>query len=213
MINREAIFSSTTDLWETPQDFFDAIDGEFHFTLDACAVPENAKCTRYYTPEQDGLSLPWEGTVWCNPPYGREIEKWVEKAANSAATVVMLLPARTDTKWFHRYIYGKAEIRFIPGRLKFGGEKNNAPFPSMVCVFRQERENPEPLTLEELKKVTWDNPMLVYTVCRDDNGNPDFDTGEYQMFDGGCFVSESCYDTLQNYGRTFIAYRHKPEEG
>lgn len=79
------------------------------------------------------------GTCWCNPPYGRQIEAWVQKAAESNATVVMLLPARTDTAWFHDYIYGKAEIRFIRGRLKFGGSKNSAPFPSMVCIFRKER--------------------------------------------------------------------------
>lgn len=135
------LFTSATDLWETPQDFFGRLDAEFHFTLDACALPENAKCPRYYTPDQDGLSKPWAGTVWCNPPYGRQIGRWVEKAAQSAsegATVVMLLPARTDTKWFHRYIYGKAEIRFVAGRLKFGGSKNSAPFPNMVVVMQRE---------------------------------------------------------------------------
>ena len=106
-------------------------------------MPENAKTTRYYTPEQDGLTQPWEGVVWCNPPYGRQIGKWVERAALAAkagAVVVMLLPARTDTKWFHEYIYGKAEIRFVRGRLRFGGAANPAPFPSMVVVFRGEGE-------------------------------------------------------------------------
>lgn len=138
MINA-GLFTSTTDLWETPQDFFDGLDAQYKFDLDACALPENAKCSRYYTPDQDGLTQPWTGTVWCNPPYGRQIGSWVEKAAHSAAegaTVVMLLPARTDTKWFHRYIYGKAEIQFVAGRLKFGGSKNSAPFPNMVAVFR-----------------------------------------------------------------------------
>lgn len=140
MINT-GMFTSTTDCWETPQDFFDKLSGEFEFELDACALPENAKCAKYYTPEMDGLSQPWTGSVWCNPPYGRQIGKWVAKAAQSAdegATVVMLLPARTDTRWFHQYIYGRAEIRFMPGRLKFGGSKNNAPFPNMVCVFHPE---------------------------------------------------------------------------
>lgn len=142
MINA-GMFTSTTDLWETPQDFFDRLDAEFGFELDACALPENAKCARHYTPEQDGLSQLWTGTVWCNPPYGRQIGRWVEKAAQSAAegaTVVMLLPARTDTQWFHRYICGKAEVRFVAGRLKFGGAKWNAPFPCMVCVFHPEHE-------------------------------------------------------------------------
>ena len=142
-MNAEVMFSSKTDLWETPQDFFDDLDLEFHFDLDVCALPKNAKCGRYYTPEEDGLAQPWEGTCWLNPPYGREIGRWVKKAADSAtggATVVMLLPARTDTRWFHDYIYGKAEIRFVKGRLKFGGAKNSAPFPSMVVVFRPKME-------------------------------------------------------------------------
>ena len=135
----EALYSSQTDMWETPQDLFDELDKEFHFNLDVCATSENAKCNRYYTPEQDGLSQPWDGTCWCNPPYGRDIGQWVRRALFASvggATVVMLLPARTDTKWFHDYIYKRAEIRFVKGRLKFGNSKNSAPFPSMVVVFR-----------------------------------------------------------------------------
>lgn len=137
-MNTELMFSSKSDLWETPQDLFDELDKEFHFNLDVCALPENTKCAAYYTPEMDGLSQPWYGRCWCNPPYGRQVGRWVRKAALSAlagATVVMLLPARTDTKWFHRWIYRRAEIRFLPGRLKFGGAKNSAPFPSMVCIW------------------------------------------------------------------------------
>jgi phage N-6-adenine-methyltransferase len=134
------MFSSKTDLWSTPQDLFDELDAEFHFDLDVCALPENAKCERYYTPEQDGLAQEWTGTCWCNPPYGRQIGKWVKKASECGETVVMLVPARTDTKWFHDYIYGKAEIRFLRGRLHFvsaGGVMDAAPFPSMVVVFRR----------------------------------------------------------------------------
>lgn len=130
-MNASLMFSSKTDKWETPQDFFDELNREFGFSLDVCALPENAKTTRYYTPEQDGLAQPWEGVVWCNPPYGRQIGKWVERAvlaAKSGVVVVMLLPARTDTKWFHEYIYGKAEIRFVRGRLRFGGAANPARF-------------------------------------------------------------------------------------
>lgn len=134
-VNR-VLFRSKSENWETPPHFFQALDEEFHFDLDVCALPENAKCSRYYTPEDDGLSQPWNGTCWCNPPYGRSISAWVKKAAESETTVVMLLPSRTDTKWFHEYIYGKAEVRFIRGRLKFGGSKYNAPFPSMVVIFR-----------------------------------------------------------------------------
>lgn len=138
-MNTDLMFSSKTYMWETPQEFFDKLDDEFHFTLDACATSENAKCKRFYDEVQDGLTQSWNGVVWCNPPYGRKITgKWVKKGYESAlggATVVMLLPARTDTAWFHDYVYGKAEIRFIRGRIKFGGSKNAAPFPSMVAIF------------------------------------------------------------------------------
>lgn len=140
-MNKEALFSSKTELWETPREFFENLDEEFHFNLDVCALPENAKCERYYTPNEDGLLQPWKGTAWCNPPYGRHVGNWVKKGAEEAAegnVVVMLLPARTDTRWFHEYIYGKAETRFVKGRLKFGESKTGAPFPSMVVVFRRD---------------------------------------------------------------------------
>ena len=143
-MNSAVFYSSKTDMWATPHDFFDALDAEFHFTLDACAVKENAKCEAYYTPEQDGLDQPWTGRVWCNPPYGRNVGQWVKKAHDTASGggfVVMLLPARTDTRWFHDYIYGKTEVRFIKGRLKFGSCQNAAPFPSMVVIFGGEHKN------------------------------------------------------------------------
>ena len=134
-------FSSVTDQWETPQDFFDTLNAEFDFNLDPCADRSNHKCEAYFTKEQDGLVQNWGGcTVFCNPPYGRQIGKWVRKSYEESkkpdTVVVMLIPARTDTKYFHDYIYGKAEIRFIRGRLKFGQSKNPAPFPSMVVVYR-----------------------------------------------------------------------------
>lgn len=132
------LFTSNTDMWATPQALFDSLNAEFNFTVDVCAVPENAKCAKFFSPQIDGLSQEWNGVCWCNPPYGREIGKWVRKAFISylhGAKVVMLLPARTDTKWFHDYIYGKAEIRFIRGRLKFNDGKGSAPFPSMVVIF------------------------------------------------------------------------------
>jgi phage N-6-adenine-methyltransferase len=140
-MNMELMFSSNDNGWATPKDFFDKLDAEFNFTLDPCATAENAKCNRYFTKEQDGLKQFWgHDTVFCNPPYGREIGKWVEHAFNTHwvndNTIVMLLPSRTDTRWFHRYIYSKAEIRFIKGRLKFGDSKNSAPFPSMVVIFK-----------------------------------------------------------------------------
>lgn len=140
-MNTDLHFSSKTDLWETPQSFFDELDKEFHFDLDACALSNNAKCKKYITPEQDGLSVPWNGqTIWCNPPYGRSIGKWVKKAYETSLqnkTVVMLLPARTDTQWFHDYIYFNSEVRFVKGGLKFGHSLSNAPFPSMIVIFRR----------------------------------------------------------------------------
>ena len=124
----------TTNTWLTPRSLLDRLG---HFDLDPCADETNHKCDHYFTKELDGLSQNWGGfRVFCNPPYGREIGKWVKKAAKANTLVVMLLPARTDTKWFHDYIYGNAEIRFLKGRLKFGDSKNSAPFPSMVVIFK-----------------------------------------------------------------------------
>lgn len=131
-------FSSATDLHSTPQDFFEKLNEEFCFTLDVCATHENAKCRKYYTKEVDGLKQEWHGVVWMNPPYGREIKRWMEKANKSSelgATVVCLVPARTDTNWWHEFAIHH-EIRFIRGRLKFGKAKNSAPFPSAVIVMR-----------------------------------------------------------------------------
>lgn len=135
-----ALFSSKTDEWSTPQHIFDALDAEFDFNLDPCATDENHKCDRYYTKEQDGLSQNWGGyRVFCNPPYSN-IAKWVEKSfresRNDNTIVALLIPSRTDTKYFHDYIYNRAEIRFIKGRLKFGQSINSAPFPSMIVIFR-----------------------------------------------------------------------------
>lgn len=140
-MNTEVMFSSKTDLWSTPQWFYDKLNEEFHFTLDPCCTQDNSKCEKYYTKDDNGLEMSWIGeTVFCNPPYGRDIKYWVKKcyleSMQKNTVVVALLPARTDTEWFHTYIYNKAkEIRFIKGRLKFGGSKNSAPFPSMVVVF------------------------------------------------------------------------------
>lgn len=136
------MFSSKTDKWSTPQSFFDELNKEFHFTLDPCADCTNHKCDKYFTKEQDGLIQDWGGeTVFCNPPYGnKETGIWTKKCYEESlkpnATVVLLIPARTDRKSFHDYIYGKVEIRFIKGRLKFGDGKNPAPFPSMIVIFK-----------------------------------------------------------------------------
>jgi phage N-6-adenine-methyltransferase len=135
-------FSSKTDLWSTPQDFFDKLDTEFNFTVDLCATPENAKCERFYAKSENGLAQTWIGTCWLNPPYGTEIGLWLSKAREAAlagATVVALIPARTDTKWWHGIVTAASEIRYLPGRLRFGGCKHSAPFPSAVAIWRPSR--------------------------------------------------------------------------
>lgn len=133
----QGMMSSNTDMWATPQDFFNKLNAEFNFQCDVCAIDDNAKCDKYYSPEEDGLQQEWQGVCWMNPPYGRVIGEWVKKAYESSlngATVVCLLPARTDTKWWHEYCM-KGEIRLVKGRLKFGDGKNSAPFPSAVVIF------------------------------------------------------------------------------
>jgi len=141
MTDLKVHFSSETDLWSTPQDFFDRLDAEFGFTLDACATLENAKCADFISPEQDGLKTPWTGrggSVFVNPPYGRSIGAWVQKAYYTfrlGALVAMLVPARTDTRWWQDYVMQATEVRFIRGRLKFGSATNSAPFPSAVVIF------------------------------------------------------------------------------
>ena len=133
-------FSSATDEWATPQDFFDKLMETYRFTLDVCATAENAKCADFYTKEDNGLTKDWMGRCWMNPPYGRDIKYWVKKAYQSArdngALVVCLLPSRTDTAWWHDYVLPYGEVTFIRGRLKFGGAKNSAPFPSAIVVFK-----------------------------------------------------------------------------
>lgn len=130
---------SVTVEWETPSAFFATLDAEFHFTIAVAASATNAKCARFYTRAQDGLQQPWEGVCWCNPPFGREIPRFMEKAAQSArdgATVVCLVPARTDTRWWHQWVLPYGEIRFVAGRLKFSDARHNATFPCAVVIYR-----------------------------------------------------------------------------
>lgn len=152
-INKDKMFSSKSDEWETPNDLFNKLHKEFNFTLDPCCQKYNAKCEKFYTPEDDGLSKDWSNeVVFVNPPYGRSIGKWVKKCyeenKNNKTKIVMLIPSRTDTKWFHDYILDKAEIRFLKGRLKFinrlfpswredGNFKiSPAPFPTMIVIYK-----------------------------------------------------------------------------
>lgn len=143
-----AAYMSKSNEWETPHELFNELDDEFCFTLDPCSTDLNAKCARHYTAEDDGLTKSWTNErVFCNPPYGRDIAEWVKKCHESvsdggAEVVVALIPARTDTRYFHEHIYHKAEIRFIRGRVKFerrGVAGQSAPFPSMICIWRRGR--------------------------------------------------------------------------
>jgi phage N-6-adenine-methyltransferase len=151
MIN-SGMFTSNSSEHSTPQGLFDALNKEFRFTLDPCATHENAKCAHYFTKEENGLAQEWHGTVFMNPPYGREISKWVAKAKQESlkgTTVVCLLPARTDTRWWHDHIWdnnkhrprNKVKIRLLKGRLKFGDSQNSAPFPSAIVIFEGRKLN------------------------------------------------------------------------
>jgi len=135
-----ALYSSRSEEWATPPHFFADLDLEFGFTLDPCATPQNAKCRNYFTKAQNDLTQDWgDHTVFCNPPYGRRIGEWTKKcylASQAGAMVVLLVHSRTDTRFFHDWIYGKAELRFVRGRLKFGDGKQSAPFPSLVAIYR-----------------------------------------------------------------------------
>src|ERR1700674_1506207 len=132
-----ALFSSCRQDWETPLELFRSLDLEFGFDLDVCATKANAKCQVFFSPDKDGLKQLWRGTCWMNPPYGRMIGHWMAKAYLSSlagATVVCLVPARTDTQWWHEFAM-RGEIRFLEGRLRFGGQDNSAPFPSALVIF------------------------------------------------------------------------------
>jgi phage N-6-adenine-methyltransferase len=140
LAKRSVHFSSTTCEWATPPELFAELNREFVFGLDACATVENAKCARFFTKQENGLEQTWTGRVWCNPPYGRVIGAWVQKAWQSvqdgdAEIVVCLLPARVDTAWWHHYC-ARGEVQFLRGRLRFGDAESGAPFPSALIVFR-----------------------------------------------------------------------------
>ena len=136
-----AAFQSNKNDWETPQKLFDELNEKYHFTLDPCSNGKNAKCEKYFTEKENGLIQSWEGeTVFVNPPYGRTISEWVKKCSQESkhAKILLLIPTRTDTKYFHQYIYRQADIEFLQGRLKFeqnGKPTNSAPFPSMIVKW------------------------------------------------------------------------------
>ena len=141
-MNTKGIFSKESDEWTTPKDLFYKLHHQYHFTLDPCCTNENALCLKHYTKAENGLLQSWKNeTVFCNPPYS-EVKKWVKKASEEKADTIMLIPARTDTKWFHEFIYQNPNVTilFLKGRLKFGDAKNSAPFPSMLVGFWNKEE-------------------------------------------------------------------------
>lgn len=129
--------SSLSDEWTTPRDLFQDLNSEFAFTLDVASTHENALCEHHFTKDENGLTQTWAGNVFCNPPYGKQIAAWMKKAAetNEGGVVVCLVPARTDTAWWHDYVTQATEVRFLRGRLKFGGGKQAAPFPSAIVIY------------------------------------------------------------------------------
>jgi phage N-6-adenine-methyltransferase len=135
-----SLYASAKSDWETPPAFFNSLNAEFSFTLDACATKSTAKCKMFLSPEVDALSLEWSGIVFLNPPYGRGIGRWIKKARQEAsagrACVVCLVPARTDTKWWHDFCMTADEIRFLTRRLTFAGASNKATFPAAIVIFR-----------------------------------------------------------------------------
>ena len=145
-MNLDVMFSSKSNEWSTPQNLFDKLNNKYHFTLDPCSTVENHKCDKFYTIEDDGLIKDWSNeTVFVNPPYGRELYKWVKKCYEeglNGTKIVLLIPSRTDTKYFHEFLYNKnnVKIEFIKGRLKFGDSNNSAPFPSLLAYFNIEEE-------------------------------------------------------------------------
>lgn len=140
-MNNDLMFSSDKMDWGTPRDLYESLDKEFNFSYDLCALPYNTKCTFYFSPDQDSMKQDWhkiDGYCWLNPPYGRDIIKWIKKAYEESligAKIVILIPSRTDTKYWHKYCMKSSHIRFIEGRVKFEGAKDVAPFPSALIIF------------------------------------------------------------------------------
>ena len=196
--NIGSLLSSNNMDWETPQDFFDKLNEEFHFDLDPCCHPSTAKCENYFTPKEDGLVQDWSRfkAAFVNPPYGRAIGRWVAKCYRESlkgVKVVMLIPSRTDTAYFHDYIYGKAQIRFIRGRLKFRGYNTKgelvqnqplarATFPSMIVIYDSEVKS---MTDEVFNEKEADKLLTECADIKDDTPaeKPKHDPGMEAMFD------------------------------
>jgi len=156
-------FSSEDTEWETPDWLYSRLDGMFHFDVDLCATQINKKCPNFISPQDDSFRQEWKGTCWLNPPYGRGVDKWIKKAVSSAvneeATVVALLPARTETKWF-QHVWTAPFIVFLAGRLQFKGAPAVAPFPSCLAIFS--RNLPPDLNISDLALIG----NVVHTLWR-----------------------------------------------
>jgi phage N-6-adenine-methyltransferase len=154
------LFTSRTEEWETPNYVFLPLNREYKFQVDVCATSENAKCRIYFDRSVDGLKREWSPfRCWMNPPYGRDIAKWMKKAFNESqrgALVVCLIPSITDTKWWHDWVMKASEIRFVTGRISFGNSKNSAPFPSCIVIYYPELDNPHKLSVPVIKSVSFD---------------------------------------------------------
>lgn len=179
IINKEksrlntALFTSRSEEWETPAYVFRPLDSEFHFQVDVCATTENAKCKIFFDKFSDGLEREWSPfRCWMNPPYGSKISNWVKKAfqeSQRGALVVCLLPARTDTQWWHTWVMKAAEIRLVVGRINFGQQKQSAPFPSCIAIFYPELENPYKLSVPIIKSVRFDKATNRMRLLNNDS--------------------------------------------
>lgn len=169
------LFTSRTEEWETPRYVFSPLHAEFNFQVDVCATSENAKCKVFFDKSVDGLRREWSPfRCWMNPPYGKNISKWMKKAfqeSQRGALVVCLIPARTDTKWWHEWVMRSAEIRFISGRISFGDGKQSAPFPSCIVIFYPELENPYRLSVPVILSVQFDRSTYRMRVIRSQDRN------------------------------------------
>ncbi len=138
MARLDKLFESEKTEWETPQGLFDQYAKEFGFTLDVAASSENTKCKDFFSKEDNGLVQDWSGVCWCNPPYGKGMTDWLLKAKDEVfrgVTTVCLIPARTNTNWFHDICFAHGEVRFLRGRPKFVGHKHGLPWPLCVVIF------------------------------------------------------------------------------
>jgi len=184
-------FRRGSDVRETPQATFDEWNARFHFTLDVCALPENAECARYFTPEQDGLQQDWGREIcWMNPPYGRAILQWIRKAyeaSKAGATVVCLVPSKTGPRWWQEYVIpyvAREDIHSLPGRLKFGGAAHNAPFDSAVVIFRPNVDGGERTRAEMIRSRAQDACNTAVVCGVDDVCNIHVSGGVHDVDEG-----------------------------